>query len=145
VIVRVIPAKLRLLISGDLINAESKYGASFDIQPNCLVVLSSNVLWSPKYSSTGLQRRIIYIPVTTVPKKVDRHLFNYNLTTNESSGTLSNSLPGLVNWALNNSESNLSLLNNAVEVNKLIDPSAIESIEFNRIYLLKKVVSLCRY
>jgi D5 N terminal like/Family of unknown function (DUF5906) len=38
------PSKLRLLISGDLINAEIKYRDSFDIQPSCLVVLSSNIL-----------------------------------------------------------------------------------------------------
>jgi putative DNA primase/helicase len=38
------PSKLRLLISGDLMNAEIKYKDSFDIQPNCLVVLSSNML-----------------------------------------------------------------------------------------------------
>ena len=48
-------------------NAERKYKESFDLQPEALVVLSSNLLWSPKDSSTGLQRRVIYIPVTTVP------------------------------------------------------------------------------
>jgi putative DNA primase/helicase len=38
------PSQLRLLISGDLIHAEKKYKDSFDIQPKCLVVLSSNIL-----------------------------------------------------------------------------------------------------
>jgi putative DNA primase/helicase len=38
------PSKLRLLISGDPLNAEIKYKDSFDLQPNCLVVLSSNML-----------------------------------------------------------------------------------------------------
>lgn len=119
------PSKLRLLISGDLINAERKYSDSVDIQPNALVLLSSNMLWSPKDPSTGLQRRIIYIPVTNVPTEIDRNLFNYNLITNEYSGKLADSLPGLVNWALANPDSNLSLLNNAVTTNCLIDPSAI--------------------
>ena len=119
------PSKLRLLISGDIINAEKKYSDPMDIQPNCLVVLTSNMLWSPKDPSTGLQRRIIYIPVSTVPKKIDRNLFNYNLLTNEVSGTLAISLPGLVNWALANPTENLNLLNNAVSTNKLIDPSAL--------------------
>jgi hypothetical protein len=105
----------------------SKYGASFDLQPSCLVVLSSNVLWNPSDASTGLQRRIIYLPITTVPEKVDRTLFNYNLSTNLSSGTLSSSLPGLVNWALTNPDEDLNLLNNALETNKLIDPNAIKS------------------
>jgi phage/plasmid-associated DNA primase len=119
------PSKLRLLISGDGISAERKYKECFDFQPDCLVVLSSNVLWNPKDSSTGLQRRIIYVPITTVPKKVDRHLFYFNQTTNECSGTLADSLPGLLNWALNNPNNNLSLLDNAVEANKLIDPHAL--------------------
>jgi phage/plasmid-associated DNA primase len=117
-------SKLRLLISGDVMNAERKYRDSFDLQPKVLVVLSSNVIWSPKDSSTGLQRRIIYIPMTTIPETIDRHLFHYNLITNEVSGTLAQDLPGLINWALNNPDSNLSLLNNAVETNKLTDPTA---------------------
>jgi P4 family phage/plasmid primase-like protien len=121
------PSKLRLLISGDLMNAEIKYKDSFDIQPNCLVVLSSNMLWSPKDASTGLQRRIIYMPIINVPNKVDRNLFTYNLSTNEFAGTLARSIAGLVNWALANTEENINLMNNAVEVNKLIDPSSISS------------------
>jgi phage/plasmid-associated DNA primase len=106
-------------------DVELKYKDSFDFQPKSLVVLSSNVLWSPRDASTGLQRRIIYIPITTVPQKVDRNLFSFNQTTNECSGTLSESLPGLLNWALQNPEKNLSLLNNAVETNKLIDPNTL--------------------
>ena len=121
------PSKLRLLISGDIMAAEKKYSDSFDFQPTCLVVLSSNVIWNPNDPSTGLQRRIIYIPMTTSPKTVDRHLFSYNLRTNEITGTLTESLAGLVNWALENPVNNLSLLNNAVEINKLIDPSAMSS------------------
>jgi hypothetical protein len=72
-----------------------------------------------------LQRRIIYLPFTTVPQQVDRNLFNYNLSTNLCSGTLSSSLPGLVNWALTNTDENLNLLNNALETNKLIDPDTL--------------------
>jgi len=119
------PSKLRLLISGDSINAERKFKDSFDFQPDALVILSSNLMWAPKDASTGLQRRVIYLPFTTVPDKIDRNLFNFNTTTNTYSGTLSNSLPGLVNWVLDNSESNLNLLNNAYETNKLISPNAI--------------------
>ena len=63
--------------------------------------------------------------MTTVPNKIDRNLFNYNLSTNQCSGTLSDSLPGLVNWALNNTDDNLNLLNNAIQTNKLIDPNAL--------------------
>lgn len=119
------PSKLRLLISGDIMNAERKYKDSFDLQPESLVILSSNLLWSPKDSSTGLQRRIIYIPVMTVPKEINRNLFNYNLNTNESSGVLADSLPGLVNWVLSNTPDNLNLLNNAVETNKLLNPNVL--------------------
>jgi len=119
------PSKLRLLISGDIMNAERKYKDSFDLQPDALVVLSSNLLWSPKDSSTGLQRRIIYVPVTTIPEEIDRDLFNFNLITNEFSGTLSKSLPGLVNWALDNPDSNSNLLGNAYETNKYISPNVL--------------------
>jgi hypothetical protein len=52
-------------------------------------------------------------------------LFTYNLSTNEFTGSLASSLPGLVVWALTNNNENLNLINNAVIVNKLIDPSAI--------------------
>lgn len=103
------PSKLRLLISGDVMNAERKYKDSFDLQPESLVILTSNLLWSPKDSSTGLQRRIIYINMKTVPNKVNRNLFNYNLVSNELSGSLVRSLPGLVNWALSNSDENQNL------------------------------------
>lgn len=119
------PSKLRLLISGDIMNAERKYKNSFDLQPVALVVLSSNVLWNPKDSSTGLQRRIIYIPVTTVPTVKDKNLFHYNLTNNVSSGTLADSLSGLVNWALANPESNLNLLTEATSTNDLINPDVL--------------------
>ena len=103
------PSKLRLLISGDVMNAERKYKDSFDLQPESLVILTSNLLWSSKDSSTGLQRRIIYINMKTVPNKVNRNLFNYNLVSNELSGSLVRSLPGLVNWALSNSDENQNL------------------------------------
>ena len=109
-------------------NAERKYKDSFDLQPNALVVLSSNLLWSPKDSSTGLQRRILYINVSTILKTIIRNLFNSNLSTNEASGILSNSLPGLVNWALSNTNNNLNLLNNTVETNKLINPLVLNDI-----------------
>lgn len=139
------PSKLRLLISGDVLNAERKYKDSFDLQPQALVMLSSNLLWSPKDASTGLQRRIIYVPVNTVPDKVVRELFNYNLMTNEISGVLSSSLPGLVNWALSNTEGNLNLLNNAVETNKLINPSAMSDtnplVEWIKSHLTKCIGS----
>lgn len=120
-------SRLKAIISEDLINAERKYKDSFDLQPSALVVLSSNLLWSPQDSSTGLQRRIIYIPVTTIPEKVDRDLFIYNLSTNKMSGKLVDSLPGLVNWALGNNDNNLNLLNNAIETNKLISPYTMDS------------------
>jgi hypothetical protein len=82
-------------------------------------------MWNPKDSSTGLQRRIIYIEMSTTPKVVDRNLFHYDLVTNEISGTLAKDLPGLINWALNNPKSNLNLLNNAVETNKLISSNTM--------------------
>lgn len=123
------PSKLRLLISGDTMNAEKKYKDSFDLQPQALVVLSSNVLWSPKDSSTGLQRRIIYIEMMTFPERLDRNLFNYNSSTNEVSGTLAKDLPGLINWALDNPDSNLNLLNNAVETNKYTSPNVLNETD----------------
>lgn len=119
------PSKLRLLISGDIMNAERKYKNSFDLQPVALVILSSNVLWNPKDSSTGLQRRIIYLPATTVPVLKDRNLFNFNLASNMTSGTLSSSLPGLVNWALANPVDNLSLLSDVVSTNGLTSPDVL--------------------
>jgi phage/plasmid-associated DNA primase len=91
-----------------------------------LVVLSSNTIWSPKDTSTGLQRRIIYVPVTTIPEKVDRGLFSYDMVTNQGSGKLNKSLPGLVNWALGNNPENLKLLDNAVSTNNLINPRILE-------------------
>lgn len=119
------PSKLRLLISGDIMNAERKYKDSYDLQPMALVILSSNMLWNPKDSSTGLQRRIIYIPVTTVPTIKDKNLFNYNLLTNSVSGTLADSLPGLVNWALSNPEENLEYLIEVNKTNNLISPDVL--------------------
>lgn len=107
-------------------NAERKYKDSYDLQPKALVVLSSNMLWSPKDSSTGLQRRILYIPVTTVPPVKDNSLFNYDLLTNFISGTLAESLPGLVNWALSNPEENLKYLMEVNKTNSLISPDVLD-------------------
>ena len=120
------PSKLRLLISGDILSVEKKYKDPFDLQPDALVVLSSNMIWSPKDTSTGLQRRIIYIPVTRIPEKVDRNLFSFDMVTNQGSGKLEKSLPGLVNWALGNDPNNLKLLDNAVWTNNLISPNTLE-------------------
>lgn len=119
------PSKLKLLISGDVMNAERKYKDSFDLQPESLVVLSSNALWNTKDSSTGLQRRIIFIHMHTIPTEVNRDLFIINLNTDLSSGILSESLPGLVNWALDNPVNNSVLLQNAVETTRLLSPMAL--------------------
>lgn len=119
------PSKLRLLISGDIMNAERKYKDSFDLQPEALVILSSNNSWNPKDSSTGLSRRVIYIPFETKPIVKDNNLFNYDLTSSLASGSLADSLPGLVNWALANPSSNLNLLSDSFAINNAISPNFV--------------------
>ena len=115
------PSKLRLLISGDLMNAERKYKDSFDLQPEALVILSTNLLWSPKDSSTGLQRRFLYLKVNKSPNIVNRDLFN--IKNNQCSGHLYDNLPGIINWVLETTPEELNFLNQeTVDINHILCP-----------------------
>lgn len=120
------PKELRLLISGDIMSAEWKYRDSFDFQPLSLVIISSNNIWSPKDTTTGLKRRIIYISMDSMPKNPIPNFFNYNYYTGEVSGVLASSLPGLVNWALNNPKENLELLKDS-KINNITAPGLAEN------------------
>ena len=108
-------------------NAERKYKDPFDFQPMCLIILTSNVVWNPKDLSTGLQRRIIYIRMFTMPKVKDENIFHLDFSTGVASGTLAKDLPGLVNWLLANPEENNEYLKDAAKTNNLICPEAMSN------------------
>jgi putative DNA primase/helicase len=113
------------IISGDLIPAEMKFQQGFEFNPNCLVLITSNHIWQPKDNSSGIMRRIIYLPFTNIPKIKDPELFYLNIN-GEPKGKLANSLPGFINWVLSCPEEDLDIFNKEIlELNDQLSPSTI--------------------
>jgi len=54
---------------------ERKYEQPSQFQPNSLVIFTSNYLWEVTDSTTGLQRRIIYIKIPNKPTEFTPNFF----------------------------------------------------------------------
>lgn len=63
------PKSIKNIITQDPLEAEIKYKQPFMFTPNSFIILTSNVLWEIKNSTTGLSRRMIYFPFDNIPKK----------------------------------------------------------------------------
>lgn len=112
---------LKNLISGDLMNGRELYKNKVNFKPNCIVVMTSNSLWQPKDSTTGIHRRFIYVSIDKIPK--NRNINLLNIDDGKLSGLLVKSLPGLVNWAMDAYKEDLKLFDkSAKEINELTSP-----------------------
>lgn len=115
-------SELKNVISGDLIGARELYKNKINFRPNCIVIMTSNLLWQPNDSTNGIQRRFIYLTINKMPKNKNINLLNYE--DNIASGILLNDLPGLINWALDADKEDLLLFNKStLEINNMISPN----------------------
>lgn len=79
--------------------AEIKYKQPFTFIPQSFLVVTSNILWDIKNTTTGLSRRMIYLPFNKVPNQKELDLFRI-LPNGEVYGTLVPHLGGFINWSL---------------------------------------------
>lgn len=118
--------KIKLIISGDMLAAERKFEQPFEFFPTCLVILSSNHIWEPEDISSGIMRRVIYLPFDNIPLERDPKLF-YLDNKGRPKGKLSESLSGFINWILMNPVEKLKLfLSNIHTLNKELSPSVVK-------------------
>jgi hypothetical protein len=93
------PKNIKNIVTQDPMEAEQKYKQPFTFTPNCFIMLTSNVLWDIKNSTTGLARRMIYFPFDNVPFYKELDLFRI-LPNGDAIGTLVPLLSGFINWIL---------------------------------------------
>ena len=103
------PKSIKNIVTQDPMEAEVKYKQPFSFTPQCFTILTSNVLWDIKHSTTGLSRRMIYFPFDNVPNTKNLDLFRVS-TNGEALGSLVSNLGGFVNWILSCPEEYLSEL-----------------------------------
>lgn len=116
--------KLKLIISGDMIDAERKFEQPFEFFPSCLVMITSNHMWQIEDTTSGIMRRMIYLYFTNVPEQRDPELFYLDYS-GKPKGKLSESLPGFINWILANPLENLNLFTkDTSKLNKILSPNA---------------------
>lgn len=109
-----------------MIAAEKKFEHPFEFQPSCLVILSSNHIWEPEDISSGIMRRVIYLPFDNIPAMRDPDLF-YLDSKSRPQGKLSESLSGFINWILANPSDNLNLfLTDILSLNTQISSSVVK-------------------
>lgn len=125
------PKVLKEIITGDKMQAEEKYCNPFSFTPTAFVILTSNVIWDVKEATSGLHRRMLYLPFDFTPSIRDRNLFKF--TGNLASGTLYPYLAGFINWILNCPLDYIELFNeSATATSEKLGP---DSIAFNPLHV----------
>ena len=59
---------IKELITGDKMEREMKYKDPVSFIPSFWVTIVSNVIWDIKNQTSGLSRRIIYLPFENIPR-----------------------------------------------------------------------------
>lgn len=117
--------KLKLIISGDMVAAEKKFQQPFEFFPTCLTLISSNHIWLPTDTSSGIMRRIIYLNFCNIPTERDPELF-YLDALSRPKGKLAESLSGFINWILVNPIDKLTLFTKDIsKLNSELSPSVV--------------------
>lgn len=62
---------------------EVKYKNPFSFIPTAFIIITSNVIWDIKEATTGLQRRMLYLPFDFTPKIKNPELFKISENLNE--------------------------------------------------------------
>lgn len=129
------PKNIKNLITGDPMEAEIKYKQPIQFSPNSFLILTSNVLWDIKHTTTGLSRRMIYFPFDKIPEIKELNLFKI-LPNGEVFGTLVPHLSGFVNWILTCPEEYLNNLNEGgAKLTELVSP---DSVQVNPLHVFVK-------
>jgi len=116
--------KIKLIISGDMLAAERKFEQPFEFFPTCLVLISSNHIWQPTDTSSGIMRRIVYLNFNNIPDSRNPDLFYLDINSNPR-GILAESLPGFINWILANPIEKLELFSKDISIlNESLSPLA---------------------
>lgn len=119
------PKNIKNIITQDVMEADVKYKQPISFTPQSFLIVTSNVLWDIKNSTTGLSRRMIYFPFDHVPNQKEMNLFRI-LRNNEAVGSLIPNLGGLVNWILTCPKEYLDLIyKGGSEVTALISQESI--------------------
>jgi len=93
------PQLIKNIIAQDPLQAEEKYKQPISFVPNVFTLMTSNVLWDIKHSTTGLARRMIYFPFDNVPNFREMDLFQI-YSNGAVVGSLVPHLGGFINWIL---------------------------------------------
>jgi P4 family phage/plasmid primase-like protien len=119
------PKNIKNIVTQDVMEADVKYKPPVSFTPNSFLIVTSNVLWDIKNSTTGLSRRMIYFPFDNIPEKKELDLFKI-LRNNEAVGALINNLGGFVNWILTCPQENIDLLyKGGSEITSMISQESI--------------------
>ena len=129
------PKNIKNIVTQDQMEAEQKYKQPFMFTPNCFMMLTSNVLWDIKNSTTGLARRMVYFPFDNVPKFKELDLFRI-LPNGDAIGTLVPHLGGFINWVLTCPNKNQDLLYQGGS--KLTELVSQDSIHINPLHVFVK-------
>ena len=85
-------SKFKAMVSGDLIDAERKFGDSFEFKPNVKFLFSTNNIPTFKGIDYALKRRLVLIPFNRKfsEQECDRKLLN----------KLKKEMPGIIKWSI---------------------------------------------
>jgi putative DNA primase/helicase len=129
------PKDIKNIVTGDVMEAEMKYKQPFMFTPSSFLIMSSNILWDIKNTTTGLSRRMIYFPFDNIPDLKELDLFKI-LPNGEAIGSLVPHLSGFVNWILTCPKDNLNLLlEGGSKITELISQ---DSIHVNPLHVFVK-------
>lgn len=129
------PKTIKNIVTQDPMEAEMKFKQPFMFTPNSFLILTSNVLWDIKNSTTGLSRRMIYFPFDHVPVYKELDLFRI-LPNGDAIGLLVPHLSGFINWILTcKSEHKELLLQGGSKLTEIVSP---DSIHINPLYIFVK-------
>src|SRR5258705_44355 len=129
------PKIIKEIISRDLLQAEQKYENPFFFNPKAFIIFSSNVIWEIKEATTGLSRRLIYLPFDHSPPAdlVKTDLFKIGEDPISPSGQLVKYIPGLINWILSCPKKYIDIFKG--DANKINETLSQDSIYFNPLHV----------
>lgn len=127
------PKLLKLLSGNDPIRIEEKYKNPVSIVPNVNIILTGNKIWDIINPSSGLLRRMIYLPFDNNFSNKTLALFKINQT-GYPEGALVKDLPLFVNWILRGEENVHEILSKGgEELTRYITSGSLD-LETNPLY-----------
>ena len=107
-----------------------KYKDPVSFIPSFWVTIVSNVIWDIKNQTSGLSRRIIYLPFENIPRTRVPNLLKLNIqdSVNYEENSLKPHIPGFINWVLSCPSSDLDYLKKGgEEITTLLNPNNLKT------------------